>query len=142
MTIGIIVCGHGKFASGITSTVALVAGEQDDLIAVDFNGSDDLTVLLEQAINKLDCEQIIFFTDILGGAPFRTASLLANGKDNYAVVAGVTPQMLIEACLERDDYEDLHSDIDDLIDSAREGVTSLHQQLGTKKTDTSSDDGI
>nr|MBS9782126.1 hypothetical protein [Gammaproteobacteria bacterium] len=60
MTIGIIVCGHGKFASGITSTVALVAGEQDDLIAVDFNGSDDLTVLLEQAINKLDCEQIIF----------------------------------------------------------------------------------
>ncbi len=50
--------------------------------------------------------------------------------------------MLIEACLERDDYEDLHSDIDDLIDSAREGVTSLHQQLGTKKTDTASDDGI
>ncbi len=142
MTTGIIVCGHGKFATGITSTVALVAGEQEDLIAVDFNGSDDLGILLQQAIKELNCEQIIFFTDILGGAPFRQASLLANDKNNYAVVTGVTPQMLIEACLERDDYEDLHNDIDDLIDSAREGVTSLHQQLGNKKTDVTSDDGI
>ncbi len=142
MTTGIIVCGHGKFASGIASTVALVAGEQDDFKAVDFNGSDDLAVLLQQAVDELHCEQLIFFTDILGGAPFRQASLIAGQQRQCQVVAGVTAQMLIEACLERDDYENLSEDVEELITNARQGVTSLQQQMNAKKAKTGDDDGI
>lgn len=140
--IGVIVCGHGQFASGIASTVALVAGEQDDFIAVDFDGSSDLKAALEQAVATLNCEQILFFTDILGGAPFRNASLIAQARGQCEVIAGVTAQMLIEACLERDGYEDLSSDVADLIDSAREGVTSLSLQQAVKRTTTTSSDGI
>ncbi|PID64148.1 MAG: PTS mannose transporter subunit IIAB [Gammaproteobacteria bacterium] len=140
MTTGIIVCGHGHFATGIASTVGLIAGEQDDFKAVDFNGSDDLSVLLQQAIDELNCEQLIIFTDILGGAPFRQASLIAGQRDNCEVVAGVTPAMLIEACLERDDYDDLSESVDELIDSGREGVTCLRQQLGNKASSAASDD--
>lgn len=140
--IGIIVCGHGHFASGIASTVQLVAGEQDDFAAVDFNGSDDLSQLLQKAVDTLNCEQFIFFTDILGGAPFRQASLIANQRGQCEVIAGVTPQMLIEACLERDDYEDLNTDVNALIDSAKEGVTSLSRQMANKTSTHSSDDGI
>ncbi|PID66284.1 MAG: PTS mannose transporter subunit IIAB [Gammaproteobacteria bacterium] len=146
MTVGIIVCGHGQFATGIASTVELISGQPENFQVVDFNGSDDLNYLLHQAINKMHCEQLLFFTDILGGAPFHQASLIAKKRGNCQVVAGVTAQMLIEACLERDEYEDLPKAVDALIASARQGVTSLQQQMANKKSDKpsnqSSDDGI
>ncbi|MGY0398448.1 MAG: PTS galactosamine/N-acetylgalactosamine transporter subunit IIA [Ostreibacterium sp.] len=142
--IGIIVCGHGHFATGITSTVELIAGKQEYYKAVDFNGSDDLSALLEQAVDDLTCEGLLFFTDILGGAPFREAALIARQKTNCEVISGVTPQMLIEACLERYDYDNLtESIIKSLIENAREGITSLSLQLDNKpKVETPSDDGI
>ncbi len=143
MTTGIIVCGHGQFATGIASTVALIAGEQDDFKAVDFNGSDDLGALLKQAVDDLACERLLFFTDILGGAPFRQASLIAGQRQHCEVVAGVTPGMLIEACLGRDDYDDFAESIDELIDEAREGITCLRQQLANKPVHApSGDEGI
>ena len=36
--IGLIVTGHGNFGSGITSSIELIAGPQEDYIAVDFDG--------------------------------------------------------------------------------------------------------
>ena len=35
MMIGIIVCGHGHFATGLTSSLHLIMGEQENYIAVD-----------------------------------------------------------------------------------------------------------
>ena len=87
------------------------------------------------------CEQILFFTDILGGAPFRNASLIAQERGQCEVVAGVTAQMLIEACLERDDYDDLTASVVELIENTRMGVTSLSLQLAGKKPEASSSDG-
>ncbi|MBR0574409.1 PTS galactosamine/N-acetylgalactosamine transporter subunit IIA [Pasteurella atlantica] len=142
MTIGIIVCGHGHFATGITSTLELVAGEQEDYKAVDFDGSCDFGVLLKQAVEELNCEKLIFFTDILGGTPFRQASMIAAQRKNCEVVTGTTAQMLIEACLERDDYDNLSDSINTLIDSARQGITSFALQMSNNQNNQTDDDGI
>ena len=34
--VGIIVSGHGNFASGLLSTLKLIAGEQENVIGIDF----------------------------------------------------------------------------------------------------------
>ena len=139
--IGIIVCGHGRFASGLGSALELIAGNQTDFVAVDFDGRGDVKALLNQAVDALACERILFFTDILGGAPFRKASLIAQERGQCEVIAGVTAQMLIEACLERDDYDDLTASVAELVENTRMGVTSLSLQLAGKKAATSSSDG-
>ena len=36
--IGLIVTGHGKFGTGLTTSVELVAGPQQNYVAVDFDG--------------------------------------------------------------------------------------------------------
>lgn len=151
--IGIIVAGHGNFASGITSTVNLIAGEQDDYIAVDFIEGMSGEVLVEkidQAIKNLETNDILIFTDILGGAPFRSASTLAQSAPHIAnanieVISGVNAQMLLEACLEREEYDDVASLADDIITSGREGISSLKLELkekaAQKAAQTHTDDG-
>lgn len=140
--IGIIVCGHGHFASGITTGVELIAGKQDNYRAVDFNGNDDLANLLQAAVNQLAAEKLLIFTDILGGTPFRQASLIAAKHRCCEVIVGVTTQMLIEACLSRDDYDNLDTAVTELIESAREGITSLGRQMREQKNIPQSSDGI
>ena len=77
--IGLIVTGHGHFASGMTSSINLIAGAQENYIAVDFDGegTEKLENDLKEAIDKLsNCEGIIIFSDLAGGSPFKTAVLL------------------------------------------------------------------
>lgn len=134
--IGIIVSGHGNFASGLTSTLNLIAGQQEDYIAVDFvegMSGDELAVKIDEAIKALNTKEVIIFTDILGGAPFRSASMLAqNASCNMEVVSGVNAQMLIEACLEREEYEDAASLANDIIITGKEGISSLKLELEEK----------
>ena len=57
--IGLIVTGHGNFATGLTSSLKLIAGEPKNYVAVDFLESysvDDLERELTKALDELkDC---------------------------------------------------------------------------------------
>ena len=73
--LGIILTGHGGFASGLQQAMKQILGEQPQFIAIDFPESSTtarLIAQLEQAVNELDAEHdIVFLTDLLGGTPFR-----------------------------------------------------------------------
>lgn len=66
--IGLIVTGHANFGSGMTSSVNLIAGEQEAYRYVDFlptYGTEELTEEIAKAMDELkDCEGIIIFTDL------------------------------------------------------------------------------
>ena len=51
--IGIIVTGHGNFASGLTSSLELIAGKQENYIAVDFLKEDGIEQLTEKLNNAI-----------------------------------------------------------------------------------------
>ena len=54
--LGLIVTGHGHFASGLTSSLELIAGDLQNYRAVDFEASDsvdDLRKKLEKAFDEL-----------------------------------------------------------------------------------------
>lgn len=75
--VGMIVTGHGSFATGITSGLKLLAGEPKDYEAVDFLPEDSAEILaqkLETAYEKLSgCEGVVIFADLTGGSPFNVS---------------------------------------------------------------------
>lgn len=102
---GIIVTGHGNFATGLLSTVNLIAGEQEAVIGVDFIESDTAQTLegkLKEAINSLS-KDILILCDLGGGSPFNVSVLLKNNLQdkNIEVVAGTNIPMLLEVALTR-----------------------------------------
>lgn len=103
--IGLIVTGHGHFASGLTSSLKLIAGEAKDYVAVDFEETDsveDLTKKLTDAMDSLkECEGIIVLSDLAGGSPFKTSVEVGFPRGNVEVVAGTNLGMLVEINLTR-----------------------------------------
>lgn len=98
--IGIILTGHGQFASGLFSSLTLIAGSFENVVAVDFNGSDsteDLTEKLEAAVKKIsNWDQVIFLTDLVGGSPFKSSVLVGQALKESRVIAGANLPMVLE----------------------------------------------
>ena len=141
--IGLIVTGHANFGSGITSSVNLIAGEQEAYKAVDFlptYSTEDLTCELTKALDELkDCEGVIIFTDLMGGTPFNVSAQLGHGKDNIRIVAGTNLPMLVEIVMSRKFMDDLDELVDSVLETGKEQVTKYEFKQVVQDT---SDDGI
>ena len=101
----IIVSGHGIYATGMKSSFELLAGYNESINFIDFTCDDSEETLGEkynEIINKNSNTSILFFCDILGGTPYKTAAVIANDKDNMEVVAGCNVGSLIEASFQND----------------------------------------
>lgn len=102
----IVITGHGNFASGISTSLDLITGIDDSVLAVNFEAKDsieDLEFKLLEAINK-DYKDLIILCDLLGGSPFKTSCLLKERfKDrNIEVIGGTNLAMLLQAYLLKD----------------------------------------
>ena len=101
----IIITGHNHFASGILSSLTMIAGTKDNVYAVDFL-SDDNDLSLEGKFNKIIDEnkdkEILFTCDLMGGTPFKVASKLAFTNNNYEVVTGINLGGLIDTSMKLD----------------------------------------
>jgi PTS system N-acetylgalactosamine-specific IIA component len=101
--IGIIITGHGAFATGISSAVELLTGHQDFIIPVDFkaeHSEEELKEHLRAAFDRLkDCKQILVLCDILGGSPFKNAVLLSFGDERIKVLYGTNLGMTVELAM-------------------------------------------
>ena len=99
--IGLLVTGHGHFATGLTSSLNLIAGEAENYEAVDFVQEDsveDLAKKLNAAYDRLfaTCDAVLVLSDLAGGSPFKTAVETGFPRGNVEVVAGTNLGMLIE----------------------------------------------
>ncbi|WP_145574407.1 PTS galactosamine/N-acetylgalactosamine transporter subunit IIA [Yersinia alsatica] len=105
--ISIIITGHGRFASGLYNALEQIIGPQQQIIAIDFPvgmNTQQLDQALQQALDALPVEQgVVFFTDLLGGSPFRSAVQLSVQQPQFEVIAGTNMQMLAETVLDRDE---------------------------------------
>ena len=101
----IIITGHNHFASGIFSSLTMIAGAKDNIFAVDFL-SDDNELSLEGKFNKIISDnkdsEILFVCDLMGGTPFKVTSKLAFTNNNYEVVTGINLGGLIDTSMKLD----------------------------------------
>ncbi len=116
--IGLIITGHGHFASGLLSAIELIAGPQDQMEAVDFgslDNTDGLQANLQKAAAKLsDCSAVIVFTDLIGGSPFKTAVTIWMDNPAFRVLSGTNLGEVLEIVMNRSN----ESDVDLFIDRA------------------------
>ncbi|EBV8521571.1 PTS sugar transporter subunit IIA [Salmonella enterica subsp. enterica serovar Newport] len=143
--LGIILTGHGGFASGMEKAMKQILGEQSQFIAIDFPETSTtalLTSQCEQAVSELDGKDgLIFLTDLLGGTPFRVASTLAMQKTDREVITGTNLQLLLEMVLDR---EELSSEAFRLqaLECGHRGLTSLFDELGRCREEKPVEEGI
>lgn len=141
--IGIVLSGHGEFASGLNSSIQLIAGKQKWFEVVDFSegmSSEDLQQSLQKAVETVDQGQgSVIFTDIPGGTPFNQSVILSTKKEKVKVVSGTNLPALLEGSFSRDLA--LDDFIAKVLESGKEGL----QQFVQKKKeiiDLEMEDGI
>jgi len=134
--LGVILTGHGHFASGLYQAALQIIGQQPGFMAIDFPdglSTDQLESQLQSALQQCEKgEGVIFLTDILGGSPFRIAAQLSFVQPNIEVITGTNLPLVIEMLLERDGL-DAASFRNIAIDKAKQAVTSLWHQNLTKR---------
>ncbi len=145
--IGLIITGHGHFASGITSSIELIAGEQKNYYAVDFdgNGTEELEKGLTEAFEALnDCDGILVFCDLAGGSPFKTAAILTQGNPKVHIIAGTNLPMLCEIAMARNFIEDVDQLVETALRVGKEGVLQFELPPVVEQPDEDDDfsDGI
>jgi Phosphotransferase system, mannose/fructose-specific component IIA len=143
--LGIILSGHGGFASGLEQAMKQILGEQPQFVAIDFPETSStalLTTQMEKALTELDPqEDVIFLTDLLGGTPFRVASTLALQQSGREVITGTNLQLLLEMVLERDGLSSEEFRLQAL-ECGHRGLTSLVDELGRCKAEKAVEEGI
>lgn len=143
--LGIILTGHGGFASGMEKAMKQILGEQEQFIAIDFPAESStalLTSQMESALAELDqTEGIVFLTDLLGGTPFRVASTMALQQPGWEVITGTNLQLLLEMAMEREGLDGETFRLQAL-ECGHRGLTSLADELLRAPVETECEDGI
>jgi fructoselysine and glucoselysine-specific PTS system IIA component len=119
---------HGKFASGIKTSLEIIAGTCDQVYTIDAYMEDNKSVETEflQVLSQISNEdELIVFTDLAGGSI--TNQILQNAlKPNVYVVAGVNLPLLIDVVLANSEIPTAEV-IDAAILNAREQIFDVKQ---------------
>ena len=97
--VAVIVAAHGRLAEGLIASSAMIAGPQEDLVAVTFDpseGPDDLLAKYTAAVEKSPSDRYLILVDLLGGSPYNAAARFAAEREDADVVTGVNLPMLVE----------------------------------------------
>ena len=100
----IVLVGHGHFATGIYSSLQLIAVDQENVEAIDFvegMSADELKQKILLAISNE--EKVLILSDLLGGTPFKVSStiMVENPTKTMNVLSGLNLAMLMEAVFAR-----------------------------------------
>lgn len=110
--IGIIISGHGNFATGLRSSLNLIAGNPTNVEYVDFVETDSTETLKEKYMSSLNnlsnCNSVLALTDLTGGSPFKTlVELKAEVATPLEVIGGTNLAMILEISMAKDFIDDL-----------------------------------
>lgn len=125
----LIITGHGNYATGIESSLKLLAGHNEGVGFIDFLEEDnDITLKekIENAIMENTDSQILFICDIIGGTPFKVCAGIANSNDSIEAVAGCNLGAILEAVLLKDTMT-IKELADSIVDSSRQGVAKFQK---------------
>lgn len=133
--VGIIIASHGEFAEGILQSATMIVGEQENVAAVVLQpseGPDDIRKKIEEAAASFDTDEVLVLADLWGGTPFNQAnSIYEQNKDKWAIVAGLSLPMLIEALTARYSMNESHAIARAIVPVAQENIKVKPESLAT-----------
>ena len=103
--IGLLITGHGHFATCLGSSLKLITGNTENIVYVDFeadHSTETLTENLNKGFDELKgCDGVLVLSDLAGGSPFKCAveCKFARPEQAIEVIAGSNLPMLIEGSM-------------------------------------------
>lgn len=138
MMIGLIISGHGNFASGLHTSLKLIAGEPSNIEYVDFEETDSIENLREKYYASLEnlrnCESILALTDLAGGSPFKTlVELKTEIEKPMEVIGGANLPMILETSVTKDIIGDLSPLSEEAIETGKSSIVKfefiVHEEI-------------
>ena len=99
--LGLLITGHGHFATGMNSSLELIAGAQANVALVDFEADHSIETLKENLTKAFDSlkeyDGVLVLSDLPGGSPFKTAVECKFERPDQAieVVAGTNLPLVL-----------------------------------------------
>ena len=143
--VGLLITGHGHFATGLGSSLRLITGNTENIEYVDFEADHSTETLahnLNQAFDKLkDCDGVLVLSDLAGGSPFKTAveCKFARPEQKIEVIAGSNLPMLSEGSMSMGIYDNPLDMAEALIPTGKDYI--IRFELAEHNDDTE-EDGI
>jgi fructoselysine and glucoselysine-specific PTS system IIA component len=125
-----LIISHGRFASGIKSAAELIAGEQENLMAIDAyaDGNKAIDRELEDAFAHAAAgDEYIVFTDILGGSVTNQV-VRFSGLKNTHIISGMNLPLVLEVLL-ADPEQSLDEMLHSAIIRAREQIVYVNERM-------------
>lgn len=128
--IGLIISGHGNFATGLHSSLKLIAGEPINVEYIDFEETDSIETLREKYYTSLkaldNCDSILALTDLAGGSPFKTlVEIKTEIEKSMEVIGGTNLPMALEISMTKDILDDLSSLVESALEVGKNGVVKF-----------------
>ena len=136
----IVIVGHNHFASGVYSSLAMIAGTKESIIPIDFETEDTDQTLQEkmiQALKNYQTSSILFACDLLGGTPYKECAKYAYEHQNCEVVTGFNLGGLLDASFKMDKLT-IQELATTLIDSSKKNILLLPKKI----EETAKEEGI
>lgn len=130
--IGIIVSGHGNFATGMNSAMKLLNGDCEELRCIDFlegTSFEDLCDTLNQMIEDMNMDHIIVLTDLPGGSPFKAAALATVKYPHVKAMTGINCPLMLELVLGKDYTDDVDALIKKATENAKDALMEIKLEL-------------
>ncbi|MFV0255074.1 MAG: PTS sugar transporter subunit IIA [Erysipelotrichaceae bacterium] len=131
---GILLVSHGFYAEELKKSLKMIAGNVDNICTAcleETDGPDQFTEKIKTLEAKLNnYQEVIVFSDLLGGSPGNTALQYLITKNNYSFIAGMNFPMVLTSLLES------NSSIENIIQAGKDGIVDVRAFM----TNMSSDD--
>ena len=143
--VGILVTGHGHFATGLGSSLKLISGITESVALVDFeadHSTETLTDNISKAMDELkSCEGILVLSDLAGGSPFKCAveCKFARPEQKIEVIAGTNLPMLVEGGMMMGAFDCPREMADALIPTGKDYIVLFELE---EHKDNTEEDGI
>lgn len=130
-----LIATHGHFAKGVKSSLDIIIGQTENVFLIEAyvdenKGIDDELTLVLQQID--DSDELIAFTDLLGGSITNQVVRYTQGK-NVHIIAGFNLALLIEILLGDVDIP-IEEVIEDAINNAKQQMVYVTKLMLTTNT--------
>lgn len=100
----LVLAGHGHYASGVASAVAMLSGNEEAVSFVDFTQVVSPDEFESRLRDVAECgEEVVIVCDLVGGTPYNHACVVAHENAQVKVVAGMNLAAILEAALSIED---------------------------------------
>lgn len=143
--VGLLITGHGHFATGLGSSLKLITGNTENIVYVDFeadHSTDTLTENINKGLDELkDCDGVLVLSDLAGGSPFKSTVECKVARPDQAieVLAGSNLPMLIEGSMAMAAFDSPLDMAQSLIETGKEYIVRFEL---TAHEDNAEEDGI